>query len=93
MPGEKPRGSGIFAIIFGVLFLLALVASFQIDFTKLPREVVVRAWLLFVTAVLICWGANRVRIGGPSLTVGQATINFVVGLIGATFALIALFGH
>jgi hypothetical protein len=92
MPDEKPKpkGSGIFAVVFG---LLALLASFQHGLTKIPPDLLVKAWLLFVAAILIGWGANRIRVGSKNLTVGQDTINFVVAIMGATFALLALFNR
>jgi hypothetical protein len=89
---EKPKGSGVFSVVFGLLFVLAFLVSFWVDdVTQLPPEWIVRVWMLFVATVLISWGANRIKTGTPGRTVGQETINFVVSLIGVTFALIALF--
>jgi len=39
---------------------------------------------------LLAWGFVRVRNGEPGWQIGQPTINFVVGVMGATVALLAL---
>jgi len=49
-----------------------------------------RAWLLFVAAILIWWGSNRVRTGQSDPTVGQDTINLVIALVGTSAALLGL---
>ena len=88
---RKPTGSGYFAALCGALFVLAFVASFFVTIEQLSPERIIRAWLLFVAAILIWWGFNRVRTGRPDPTVGQDTINLVIALVGATVALLGLF--
>ena len=90
MSEQKPKGSGYFAAICGVLFIVALVGSFFVKVDQLSPDWIIRGWLLFVAATLIWWGVNRVRTGRPDPTVGQATINLVIALVGATVALLGL---
>lgn len=86
----RPKGSGVFAIAFGILFAIVFATSFITDLRRIDRYVVFQAWLFIATVILVSWGANRVRSGDPGKTVGQDTINFVMGIIGATLALLAL---
>lgn len=89
MPG-RPKGSGYFALIFGVLFVGVLYASFAFDLRKLDPYTLFQAWLGFAAATLITWGGFRVMVGDKGWQVGQATINFVVGIIGAAIAILQL---
>lgn len=85
-----PKGSGYYAFIVGILFLLAVVGSF-FSGDQDPFELwLIRAWLVFVASGLLYWGRNRVQTGNNDLTVGQETINMVNGLFGSTIALLAL---
>jgi hypothetical protein len=86
----KPRGSGYFAALCGALFGVAFVGSFFRSISEVTPEAIMRAWLLFITVVLLWWGINRIQTGRPDRTVGQDTINLVVGLVGATVALLGL---
>jgi hypothetical protein len=90
MNGSKPKGSGYFAALCGLLFMLAFVGSFFRSVDQLSPDWIMRAWLLFVAAILIWWGSNRVRSGRPDRTVGQDTINLVIALVGTTVALLGL---
>ncbi|MDZ4709400.1 MAG: hypothetical protein SH818_13460 [Saprospiraceae bacterium] len=85
----KPKGSGFFATFCGVIFACAFVGSFFIDVQQLTPERIMRTWFLFIAAILIGWGWNRIRTGSQEWTVGQDTINFVISLVGATIALLA----
>src|SRR4051812_9574985 len=87
---EKPKGSGWFAAGSGVVFLLAFVSSFVWDLSKIPPYLIFKAWLLIATAILLGWGIRRIRTGRDDWTVGQNTINFVVAIIGATMAILAI---
>ncbi len=87
---EKPTGSGYFAAICGGLFILAFIGSFIMKVDQLSPDWIIRAWLLFVAAILIWWGSNRVRTGRSDPTVGQDTINLVIALVGTTVALLGL---
>jgi len=87
-----PRGSGIFATIFGVLFLVIAVVSLspRVDLRAVCPYTLLRIWLFFGAVTLLAWGINRITKGSPDYTVGQSTINFVVGFIGATIAILTL---
>jgi hypothetical protein len=80
----KPVGSGYFAAVSGVVLLVAFICSYFVPIDKLPPEWILRMWLLFVAAILITWGVRRVARGNKQdLTIGQETINFVIGVLGA----------
>jgi hypothetical protein len=83
----KPKGSGYFAAVAGALFLALLLL---VDVTKISREYVLRTWFFFAGAVLLGWGTNRAINGEDDWRVGQDTINFVVAIVGATAAILAL---
>lgn len=87
---SKPRGSGYFSLTAGLGFLAAFIASFLIDRVSLDPYVAFQGWLIFAAAILIGWGIRRIWTGDERWTVGQATLNFVVGVIAATVALLAL---
>jgi len=89
---SRPKGSGYFAAFCGMLFMLMFIGSFYVSVDHLSADWIMRGWLLFVTLVLIGWGLNRVR-GRSDLTVGQATINLVIALVGTTVALLGLLKH
>lgn len=86
----KPKGSGYFAALCGALFMVAFVGSFFVGVDQLSPDWIMRSWFLFVAAILIWWGGNRVRTGRPDPTVGQDTINLVIALVGTSVALIGL---
>ena len=89
---SRPRGSGLFATTIGILFLVALGGSFfGFELNKIPPVDILRVWFAFIAVVLIGWGLNRVlKTDDKSLTVGQDTINFVIGIVAATLALLEL---
>jgi hypothetical protein len=87
---DKPKGSGYFSLAVGVVFALALGASFVIDLRTISPYWFFRSWLVFASVILIVWGARRVQDGRDDWTVGQSTLNFVVGVVGATVAIFAL---
>ena len=86
----KPRGSGYFALTFGALFIVTFVISLCVKLYELCPYYAFQAWLVFAAVILIVWGAVRIATGGPSKRVGQDTINFVVGIVGVTIALLTL---
>ena len=90
MAGPKPKGSGWFAIGSGILFLVALVCSFIWDLSQISPYAVFKAWLAIASLILLGWGINRVLKGRDEWTIGQPTINFVVGIVGATIAILAI---
>jgi hypothetical protein len=89
---NKPRGSGIFAIIFGVLFFIALFCTPQI--LKISPVFILKTWFGFVGAILLWWGVYRVwTTTSDSFAVGQDTINWVVAIFAATLALLDIVNH
>jgi hypothetical protein len=90
MAQPRPKGSGWFAVGSGVVFLVAFICSFKWDLSKIPPYALFKAWLLIATAILLSWGINRVVKGRDDWTIGQNTINFVVGIVGATIALLTI---
>ena len=90
MPEQKPKGSGWFAAGSGAVFLIAFICSFIWDLTKIPPYLLFKAWLLIATAILLGWGVRRIETGRNDWTVGQNTINFVVAIVGATIAILAI---
>ena len=89
MSEEKPKGSGYFAVICGSLFLLAFIGSFWRTIANISPEWIMRMWLMFVAAILLWWGINRIQKGRPDRTVGQHTIDLIIGIVAATFALLS----
>ncbi|MDJ0782574.1 MAG: hypothetical protein QNJ22_11415 [Desulfosarcinaceae bacterium] len=87
---KKPKGSGKFAVFCAGLFLLLFAGSFIVPVDKIPPEWAIRAWLFFAGAVLMYWGCNRITNGRDDPTVGQGTINLVIGIFAATVALLSL---
>ena len=90
MSEDKPKGSGYFSLAVGVLFIIILVASFLVDVRAIPAEWLLRCWLLFASGILLVWGSRRIKNGRNDWTVGQSTLNFVVGIVAATAAIFAL---
>ena len=87
----KPIGSGVFAAICGGVLLIAAICSFFVSVDRIPPEYIIRAWLFFVAGVLIVWGMIRISTANKKdWRIGQETINFVIGVLGATFVLLAL---
>jgi hypothetical protein len=90
MAKPKPKGSGWFAAGSGVVFLVVFICSFKWDLSKIPPYPLFKAWLLIATAILLGWGIRRIQAGRDDRTVGQSTINFVVAILGATIAILAI---
>jgi hypothetical protein len=90
MAEPKPKGSGWFAVGSGVVFLVAFICSFKWELSKISPYLLFKAWLVIATAILLAWGARRIRTGRDDWTIGQNTINFVVAIVGATFAILAI---
>lgn len=87
MATDKPRGSGYFAIVSGLVLVAACVASFFLDISVLTGEMILRIWLASASLILIYWGVDRVCTGTPNRTVGQETINLVIAVAGVTVAI------
>lgn len=90
MSEPRPRGSGKFSFAAGLVFLAVFVASIVINLREICPYKLLQGWLLFAAAILLAWGWNRIKRGRDDNTIGQNTINFVVGVVGATIALFTL---
>lgn len=90
MAGPKPKGSGVFAAGWGVIFLVAFICSLKWDLTKISPYLLFKAWLLIATTILLSWGAHRIWNGRYEWKIGQPTMNFVIAIVGATFAILAI---
>lgn len=86
----NPKGSGYFSLFFSIIFLFAFIGSFVYDFTVLNSYLVFQTWLIFTATILFIWGFSRVKGVNNDWKIGQPTINFVVGMIGVTIALLRL---
>ena len=77
--------------------LMAALASLSDGVVHWARSLsplaILRIWCLCVGLILIGWGVDRVRNSKTKSDpmIGQDTINFVVAILAATFALVALF--
>ena len=88
---SRPKGSGWFAAAFGLVFLAVFCVSLRVDLRTIDVYRLFQAWLLFGTVMLLGWGINRINKGTEKdYRVGQQTINFVVGMMGGAFAILAL---
>jgi hypothetical protein len=90
MAEPKPKGSGWFAVGSGVGFLVVFFCSLNWDLSKIPPYLLFKVWLLIATAILLGWGARRIKTGRDDWTIGQSTINFVIAIVGATLAILAI---
>jgi len=90
MAEKKPWGSGWFSAGTGVMFLVIFICSFNWDLSKIPPYLLFKAWLVIAAAILLAWGVRRILTGEKNWTVGQNTINLVIAIIGATFAILAI---
>lgn len=86
----RPRGSGKFSFVSGLVFLAVFTTSIVTNLREVCPYQLLQGWLLFAAAILLAWGWNRIKNGRDDNTIGQNTINFVVGLVGATIALFTL---
>ena len=87
---SKPKGSGYFSAGFGFLFLIAFISSFFFDLTSLSPYLIFQIWLIFAAMILLIWGLIRVKTGENKWKIGQPTLNFIVGIVGVTIALLAI---
>lgn len=89
--GDHPVGSGYFAIGAGALFALVFVGSFVVDLAQINPYRLFQTWVLVAAGMLVWWGSRRVATGDRrDRHIGQDTFNFVVAIVGVTFALLAL---
>jgi len=91
MSEPKPKGSGWFAAGTGAIFLITFIFLLFYDPKDIDPRILFMGWLLFATVILLIWGINRIKKGRDDWTVGQSTINFVVGIIAATIAILTIF--
>ena len=90
MSEQKPKGSGYFSLAVGIVFVAVFLASFFVDLRAVSPQWFLRGWLAFAAAIMVVWGVRRIYEGRDDWTVGQATLNFVVGVVGATVAIFAI---
>ena len=87
MSEGKPVGSGYFALTWGVIFAAFAGVMRAQPLAIQPQDIFV-GWLAVAGLILIAWGWQRLRGGNRAdRRIGQSTINMVVGLLGATFAI------
>jgi hypothetical protein len=86
----SPKGSGYFAALFGILFFLSFIASLLLDIYKISPRYIFSIWLLLSSIVLFGWGFNRIKTGDDRRQVGQDTINFVLGFVAVTLAILSI---
>jgi|ERR1700677_2539305 len=85
---EKPVGSGWFCIICG---LGSFMGFFFVHVSQFSPDRILQVWFIFVAVVLLWWGFVRVTNKKfENLQIGQETINSVIGIMAATFALLTL---
>jgi hypothetical protein len=86
---NKPLGSGIFSLIIGVAFVALLI--FFPDVKKIDRDIAFKMWVAFAALLMAVWGIVRIyTTSDRSLRIGQPIINMVVGIVAATFAILAV---
>lgn len=97
-----PIGSGRFARNVGLVFILAGIGVVALDRLKIPLRPVyiLGGWLLACGLIAIRWGTRRIEVALKSekyrvdSTIGQQTINMIVGMVAATFVIAAIvYGH
>jgi hypothetical protein len=95
--------SAICGVVFLAIFVI--VVSFNLDPSKISPEVLFDVWMVIAAVILLGWGFRRILETAkkkpewvetkvqPRVSMwipGQPTIIFVVTILGATFAIIAL---
>jgi Protein of unknown function (DUF2442) len=93
---NKPIGSGLFSFGVGLvlfiaagLFILIIARTSLIVANKLTGVEVLVGWLILSGVILIGWGVNRIWYQ-HIVWIGQETINMVIGILAATFAIAAI---
>jgi hypothetical protein len=87
---NKPIGSGIFAAVVGAAFVL--FNWFGPDISTVNRTTVFKYWVFFAGGVLGIWGLIRIVTTSATkdIRIGQDTVNLVIAIFAATFAILAL---
>jgi uncharacterized membrane protein YidH (DUF202 family) len=93
-----PIGSGKFARNVGMTFIAAGIGVVALDYLRVPLRPVylLGAWLVACGLIAIRWGTRRIQVAMASdkyrddPTIGQQTINMLVGMVAATFVIAAL---
>ena len=90
---NRPLGSGVFALVFGIIFL---IGTFYVSFsnfkiaTSIEPEEILSVYLAISGLILLGWGINRIRYNDGRWIVGQNTINFVMALIATVIAILSI---
>ena len=89
---RRPLGSGVFALGFGVLFVLIGILIWICDYKveDIDPSTLLNIWLFAGGTILIGWGINRIVHNDGRWIVGQDTINFVLGFLAAAIAILSL---
>jgi O-antigen/teichoic acid export membrane protein len=91
---DKPLGSGIFSLIVGLAFVAFFI--FFPDVKKIDPDIAFKMWVGFAAILMTGWGIARIWKTSDRrfFRVGQPTINMMVGIAAATFAILAIVaGH
>ncbi|MFY0602195.1 MAG: hypothetical protein JXR03_21140 [Cyclobacteriaceae bacterium] len=89
---RRPLGSGVFALVAGILFVgSGIVIYFTgFDVSKIEPSTVLNTYLFAGGLIMIGWGFNRIRYNDGRWIVGQSTINFVLGFLAAAIAILSI---
>ena len=87
---DKPIGSGIFAAVVGLAFFCSVLIWPEV--LSIDPKTALKMWMYFSGLMLIIWGIVRIVTANSKtdFRIGQSTINMVIGVIAATFAIMAL---
>jgi hypothetical protein len=89
----RPAGSGRFAILVGVIYIVLGISVAIVHFTGItvPIAYILPGWFLCSGLIAIVWGRNRVKTGNRANgSIGMPTINMLVTMLGVAFAIAAL---
>lgn len=87
---RNPKGAGLFAIIFGIVFLSLFICSFIWDLSSIPPYLLFKIWLIFAAIILIGWGVTRLIKLKSKWRISRPTIQFLISIIGITIAILTL---
>jgi uncharacterized membrane protein YidH (DUF202 family) len=89
---NRPIGSGILVLIFGVVFFLS--GSFYLITEKpvtIEKDLLLKIFLIVIGLLLIIWAIERLKNNtGEWFKVGRNTIEFLIAVVSAIVAIMAL---
>ncbi|MBW1296010.1 hypothetical protein [Aquimarina litoralis] len=89
---NRPKGSGILVLIFGIV-LLFTGAYYSISNTPIPidKDILLKVFLIVNGILLMIWAIERLyNSKGGWFRVGRDTIQFLIAVISAIIAIMAL---